>query len=79
MSALKTLIVGSELYPLILPGGLADVTGALPGALAKEGIQTRALIPGYPVDPGQIRSAHRVCTNPDFFGDEGAHDLNVHR
>ena len=30
----RVLSVASELYPLIKTGGLADVAGALPGALA---------------------------------------------
>ena len=39
MTALKVLVVASELYPLIKTSGLADVAGALPNALAGEGIQ----------------------------------------
>jgi starch synthase len=48
MSTLRVLSVASEAYPLIKTGGLADVVGALPLALAAEGVQTRTLIPGYP-------------------------------
>ena len=33
----KVLSVASEIYPLVKTGGLADVVGALPGALAAEG------------------------------------------
>jgi starch synthase len=43
------LAVAAEIFPLIKTGGLADVTGALPIALAAQGIATRTLIPGYPV------------------------------
>jgi Starch synthase catalytic domain len=39
VTALKVLVVASELYPLIKTSGLADVAGALPNALAGEGIQ----------------------------------------
>jgi starch synthase len=39
VTALKVLAVASELYPLIKTGGLADVAGALPNALAGEGVQ----------------------------------------
>ena len=46
---MRVLSVASELYPLIKTGGLADVTGALPGALAASGIEMRALLPAYPV------------------------------
>lgn len=45
---MKVLSVASEIYPLIKTGGLADVAGALPLALAAYGIHTRTLIPGYP-------------------------------
>ncbi len=45
---MKVLSVASELYPLIKTGGLADVAGALPIALAAHGVETKTLIPGYP-------------------------------
>ena len=48
MSALRALSVASEAFPLVKTGGLADVVGALPAALAAEGIETRTLLPGYP-------------------------------
>src|SRR5690554_4454499 len=46
--AVKVLSVASEMYPLIKTGGLADVTGALPYALAHHGVEMRVLLPGYP-------------------------------
>lgn len=45
---LHVLSVASEAYPLVKTGGLADVVGALPHALAAEGIAVRTLVPGYP-------------------------------
>jgi starch synthase len=48
MSAVQVLSVASEIFPLVKTGGLADVTGALPGALAAEGVAMRTLVPGYP-------------------------------
>ncbi len=45
---MKVLSVASEIYPLVKTGGLADVTGALPGALAKNAVEVRSLVPGYP-------------------------------
>ncbi len=48
MADLEVLAVASEIYPLVKTGGLADVVGALPAALAREGVNTRTLIPGYP-------------------------------
>jgi starch synthase len=44
----SVLAVASEAYPLVKTGGLADVVGALPRALAAEGIDVRTLVPGYP-------------------------------
>jgi starch synthase len=44
----RVLSVTSEAVPLIKTGGLADVAGALPAALAPLGIDMRTLLPGYP-------------------------------
>ena len=45
---MKVLSVASECAPLVKTGGLADVVGALPGALAPSGVEMRVLVPGYP-------------------------------
>lgn len=45
---LKVLSVASEAVPLVKTGGLADVVGALPGALAAHGVEVTTLLPGYP-------------------------------
>jgi len=45
---LKVLSVASEAVPLVKTGGLADVAGAMPGALAPHGVETTTLLPGYP-------------------------------
>jgi starch synthase len=45
---IKILMVGSEIFPLIKTGGLADVMGALPAALSAIGLKVTTLIPGYP-------------------------------
>ena len=44
----RVLFVSSEIYPLAKTGGLADVSAALPGALASQGIEPLLLMPGYP-------------------------------
>lgn len=46
--AMKVLSVASEAVPLVKTGGLADVAGALPGALAAQGVAVTTFIPGYP-------------------------------
>jgi starch synthase len=48
MTGLAVLSVASEVFPLVKTGGLADVAGALPPALAAEGVAVRTLMPGYP-------------------------------
>ena len=60
MSVLTVLSVASEVYPLVKTGGLADVTGALPAALAHEGIAMTTLVPGYPAVVGALRNASPV-------------------
>jgi starch synthase len=42
------LQVSAEIFPLLKTGGLADIAGALPQALAGVGCQVRALLPGFP-------------------------------
>lgn len=44
---MKVLFASSEVYPLAKTGGLADVAGALPAALAASGTETRILMPAY--------------------------------
>ena len=51
---MKVLFVSSEVYPLIKTGGLADVSGALPLALAKLGVDIRILVPAYPAVLAQM-------------------------
>ncbi len=44
----RVLSVASECVPLVKTGGLADVAGALPAAVAAHGVDMATLIPGYP-------------------------------
>lgn len=46
--SLNVLSVASEAVPLVKTGGLADVAGALPGALAAHGAVMTTMLPGYP-------------------------------
>ena len=68
MSRLRVLAVASEMAPLVKTGGLADVVGALPHALAAEHIETRTLIPGYPEALAALRVGETVFAFDDLFG-----------
>ncbi len=65
---MKILSVASEIFPLIKTGGLADVTGALPAALAAEQVEVHALVPAYPAVLAALAQAATVAEWPDFFG-----------
>jgi starch synthase len=68
MSGMKVLSVASEVFPLIKTGGLADVAGALPGALVGEDVDMRTLIPAYPAVKDKLRDAEVVHEYADLFG-----------
>ena len=46
---IRVLSVASEAVPLVKTGGLADVAGALPAAVAPHGVEMTTLLPGYPM------------------------------
>lgn len=69
---MKVLFVTPECYPLVKTGGLADVTGALPLALAPFGVESRVLLPAYPGVRDKLTGARKVATLPDLFGGTGA-------
>jgi starch synthase len=64
---IEVLSVASEIYPLVKTGGLADVAGALPGALAAHGVSMRSLIPGYPAVLRETGGARIVHEFADLF------------
>ena len=63
MSELKVLSVASEIFPLVKTGGLADVAGALPAALAREGVEIEHARPRLPGSDGQARRARSRRTH----------------
>lgn len=65
---MEVLSVASEAYPLIKTGGLADVAGALPGALRAEGVRMRMLLPGYPAVTAALDGGETVWRAADLFG-----------
>ena len=66
--SIRSLSVASEIYPLVKTGGLADVVGALPGALTPHGVETRTLVPGYPAVMARIGKGKRLHRYADLFG-----------
>lgn len=67
---MQVLAVTPEIYPLIKTGGLADVTGALPLALAGCGVATRTLVPGYPSILSRLEPSAPVLAYGDIQGGE---------
>ena len=65
---MKVLSVASEFFPLIKTGGLADVAGALPGALAAEQVEMHTLLPGYSSVMAQLPETSVVAEFDDLFG-----------
>jgi starch synthase len=68
MKSLHVLSVASELYPLIKTGGLADVAGALPAALAPLGVKVVTLVPGYPAVIAALEGAKAVARIDALIG-----------
>lgn len=66
--SLRVLAVASEMSPLVKTGGLADVVGALPAAVAREGVETRTLVPGYPEVLAALGAGETVLSFDDLFG-----------
>jgi starch synthase len=65
---MRVLSVASEVFPLVKTGGLADVAGALPGALAEHGVEMRTLLPGYPAVLDKLERADTLHTFFELMG-----------
>jgi starch synthase len=65
---LRVLSVASECFPLVKTGGLADVVGALPAALAPEACALLTLLPGLPGVIARAGAAEEVHAFDDLFG-----------
>jgi starch synthase len=68
---IKILAVASEVFPLVKTGGLADVAGALPAALAHHGVEMRVMVPGYPAVMAALKEGKPVRRYDDLFGGPG--------
>lgn len=66
--SLRVLSVASECVPLVKTGGLADVVGALPSALAAEGVRVTTLLPGYPAVMTALGNTRALRRIDDLFG-----------
>ncbi len=67
----RVLSVASECVPLVKTGGLADVVGALPSALARTGWEMRVLLPAYRALRAQASGWPVVWQEADLWGGPG--------
>jgi starch synthase len=65
---MKVLAAASEIYPLVKTGGLADVVGALPGALKPQDVSVRTLVPAYPAVAKALGRGNVLHRYADLFG-----------
>lgn len=65
---MKILLVASECAPFVKTGGLADVVGALPKALAVNGGEARVIMPLYPALKGLPDEASKQMGLGTLFG-----------
>lgn len=65
---MKVLQVAAEVFPLVKTGGLADVAGALPQALAAAGAEVRLLLPSLPDIVAGVAELRPVCELGPMFG-----------
>ncbi|WP_298422433.1 glycogen synthase GlgA [Rhodoblastus sp.] len=68
MTSISALSVAPEIYPLVKTGGLADVAGALPRALAAEHVAMRTLCPGYHPVLAALKKTEAIARFDDLFG-----------
>lgn len=65
---MRILSVASECVPFVKTGGLADVVGALPSAMADLGVEMRTLIPGYTQVLEKLGALRKVAELGELFG-----------
>ena len=64
----SVLSVASEAWPLVKTGGLADVVGALPDAVAPYGVNMTTMLPGYPAVMKAIGKAKVIHRYDNLLG-----------
>ncbi|MDT0508358.1 glycogen synthase GlgA [Novosphingobium sp. MMS21-SN21R] len=67
---IKVLSVASEAVPLVKTGGLADVAGALPSAVAPHGVEMTTILPGYPAVMKALSRPRAVHAWDSLLGDK---------
>jgi len=65
---MRVLFATSEAAPLVKTGGLADVSGALPAALRKLGVDARLLLPAYRAIRAELSDARSRGVVPAVGG-----------
>jgi starch synthase len=66
---IRVLSIASEAVPLIKTGGLADVAGALPRAVAPHDVAMTTMVPGYPAVMAALGKAKPVHAWPSLLGE----------
>src|SRR5262249_37955275 len=68
-AALRVLFVASECAPFVKTGGLGDVVGALPRALARRAVDVRVVVPLYAGMPwNDLEPLEGTLAVPMWFG-----------
>lgn len=65
---MRVLHAAAEVFPLVKTGGLADVVGALPQALRRQGADVRLVLPGYSAIVDAVLHQKTVCELGPLFG-----------
>ena len=66
---IRVLSIASEAVPLVKTGGLADVVGALPGAVVAHDVAMTTLLPGYPAVMAGLGKTKAIHSWPALLGE----------